>query len=101
MDLFIHRLGLQVGEWDVDRLKKRITVRQLKRWMAYWRVEPFGDEWRRSGRAALVASGGRIEPDSEDKFLPSFREKQQTEAEMLAELKKIPQFKKQLEAQGK
>ena len=64
--------------------------------MAMWRVEPFGDEWRRSGRAALVASGGKIEADSEDKFLPSYREKQQTEAELIAELRKIPGFAKQL-----
>jgi hypothetical protein len=69
--------------------------------MAAWRVEPFGDEWRRAGRAALVMAGGKIEPGDEDKFLPSYREKVQTEAELVAELKKIPGFKKQLEAQGK
>ena len=101
MELFIHRLGLATGEWDVDGLKRRITVRQLKRWMAYWRVEPFGDEWRRTGRGALIACGAKIEADTEDKFLPSWREKPQTEAELIAELKKIPGFAKQLEAQGK
>ena len=101
MDLFLYRLGLQVGVWDIDAWKKTLTVRQIKSWMAYWRVEPFGDDWRRSGRAALVMSGVKIEADTEDKFLPSYRPKQQTEAELIAELKKIPGLRKQLEAQGK
>lgn len=101
MDLFLYRLGLQVGIWNIDSWKKRITVRQIRLWMAFWRVEPFGDEWRRSGRAALMMTGGKIEPGDEDKFLPSYREKPQTEAELVAELKKIPGFKKQLEEQGK
>lgn len=96
MELFVYRLALAMGIWDVEAFKHKITIRQLRKWMAIWRVEPFGDEWRRSGRAALVASGGKIEADSEDKFLPSYREKQQTEAELIAELRKIPGFAKQL-----
>ena len=96
MELFVYRLALAMGIWDVEAFKHTITIRQLRKWMAMWRVEPFGDEWRRSGRAALVASGGKIEADSEDKFLPSYREKQQTEAELIAELRKIPGFAKQL-----
>ena len=90
-----------MGVWDIEDWKRRITLRQIRQWMAFWKVEPFGDDWRRSGRAALVMSGGKIEPGTEDKFLPSYREKQQTEAELIAELKKIPVFRKQLEAQGK
>ena len=96
MELFIYRLGLAMGIWNIEAFKTQITIRQLRQWMAMWRVEPFGDEWRRSGRAALVASGGKIEADSEDKFLPSYLEKPQTEAELIAELRKIPGFAKQL-----
>lgn len=61
--------------------------------MAYWRVEPFGDEWRMAGRSALTAAAGfgaKVQPDSEERFLPSFRERPQTEFEMRAELMKIP-----------
>ena len=68
--------------------------------MAYWRVEPFGDQWRRAGRAALVASGGKVEPEAEEKFLPSYRARQMTEAEQIAELMSIPSFAEQLKAQG-
>lgn len=101
MDLFLYRLGLQVGVWDVEGWKKQITVRQIRKWMAAWRVEPFGDEWRRTGRAALMVSGAKLDPETEDRFLPSYREKPQTEEELIAELKKVPKFRKQLEAQGK
>ena len=86
--------------WDVEDWKKRITVQQLLKWQAFWTIEPFGDDWRRAGRAALTAAAGfgaKPEPDAEDKFLPSYREKPQTLEQLRAELSKIPQFAKQME----
>jgi hypothetical protein len=38
----------------VDELLGRVTSRELTEWMAYERLEPFG-EWRADLRAALVA----------------------------------------------
>lgn len=97
--MFLYRLALEIGIWDVEGLKKRISIRQLRKWMAYWKIEPFGDEWRRSGRAALTAAAGfgaKPQPDSEERFLPSYREKPQTIEELRAELSKIPQFAEQM-----
>lgn len=91
-----------MGIWDVEGWKKQISVRQIMRWQAYWRVEPFGDEWRRSARAALTSAAGfgaKLEPGSEDRFLPSYRQKPQTLDEMRAELMKIPAFRDQMLAQ--
>lgn len=71
--------------------------------MAYWIVEPFGDEWARTGKlAAVVAAsqGAKVEPDFEEKFLPSYRAPQQTEAQMIEELRKIPGFAAQLAEKG-
>lgn len=97
--MFVYRLALAHGIWNVEQWKRRLTVRQLRQWMAYWRVEPFGDEWRRSARQALTAAAGfgaKPEPDSEDRFLPSYREKPQTLEQLRAELMKIPAFAKQM-----
>ena len=72
---------MELGIGNVEGWKRRLTVRQLKRWMAFWRVEPFGDAWRMAARAALTAAAGfgaKVEPEAEDKFLPSYREKPQT-----------------------
>lgn len=87
--------------WDVEEWKKRITVRQLVKWMAFWRIEPFGDEWRRAGRAALTAAAGfgsKPTPEAEERFLPSYREKPQTLEELRAELSKIPGFAAQMQS---
>jgi uncharacterized protein (DUF1697 family) len=89
--------------WDVEELSKRITLRQLKWWMAFWRVEPFGDEWSRSGKLAAVtaaAAGAKVEPDFEERFLPSYRAPVQTEEELKDQLRRIPFFAKQMEEKG-
>lgn len=101
--MFLYRLALEHGIWDVEAWKQKITLGQVRRWMAYWRVEPFGDQWRRAGRAALVASGGKVEPSAEEKFLPSYKApepRQMSDEEQMAELMSIPAFAKQLKAQG-
>jgi hypothetical protein len=102
--LFLYRLALQIGEWNVDALAARITLDQLRRWMAYWHVEPFGDEWRRAGRMTTMircGMGEEFDPKRESKFMPNWREPVQTEEELIAEFAKIPAFAAQLRAQGK
>lgn len=67
--------------------------------MAYWRIEPFGDDWRRSAREALTAAAGfgaKPDPDAEERFLPSYREKPQTIDDIRRELAKIPAFAAQM-----
>lgn len=103
--MFLYRLALAMGEWDVEQtvvsLASRITLDQLKRWMAFYRIEPWGDDWRRTGRevAMLGASWtGNFDKELEERFLPTYRSNRpQTEAEIRAELMKVPGFRKQLE----
>lgn len=93
-----------MGIWDVEAWKKRITVGQVKRWMAYYMVDPWGSDWRRSGRAAFVtaqAMGAKIDEEAEEKFLPTYKRKEQTEEEMIAELRKIGIFRKQMDERSK
>jgi len=83
----------------VEGWKRKLTVRQLKMWMAAWRVAPFGDPWRMAARSALVtaaAFGGKPDPDAEERFLPSYRDKPQTLDDIRAELAKIPSFAAQM-----
>ena len=87
----------------MDAFAKTVPLRCLKQWMAYWMVEPFGDDWSRTGKLAAIvaaASGNKVEADFGDRFLPSYRPPQQTEAEMLAELRKIPGFAEQMDEKG-
>jgi hypothetical protein len=46
---------LAVGEADVDALLARITSEQLSEWMAFYMLEPFGEE-RADLRMATLAS---------------------------------------------
>ncbi len=66
----------------------------MKRWLAFYRLEPFGDEWRRTARLAVTvaaSNGARVKEDAEELFLPTYDPSRpmQTEAEMIAELSKI------------
>ena len=97
--MFIYRLAAHHRIPDVEEWKRTLTLDQLKRWLAYYRVEPFGQEWRRSARQTMflaAAAGAQIKEDFEEMFLPTYDPSRptQTEEEMLAELMKIPGFKK-------
>lgn len=87
----------------MEALSRRMSLRQLKWWAAYWMVEPFGDDWARSGKLAAVmaaAQGAKVDPDFEEKFLPSYRAPVQTEEQLIEQLRRIPFFAAQLEAKG-
>ena len=95
----LYRLALACGEWDVVKLERDISLPQLREWIAYYRLEPFGDDWRRTGRLAAVtaaSNGAKIGHDMEDKFLPTYRPggPPQTDAEMERELAKISAYLK-------
>lgn len=107
--MFLYRLALEIGEWDVEQtvhsLASRMTIGQLRTWMAYYRIEPFGQDWWRSARLAATVGAmwtGKYQEQVEETFMPTYREaRPQAEAEMIAELKKAPMFRKQLEQQGR
>lgn len=72
-------------------------------WVAFFRISPWGDSWRRSGRLATVfaaAMGAKVNDHLEDKFMPGggkFRGMNDSEIEMLEQLKKIDVFREQIE----
>ena len=41
--------------------------------------------------------GAKPDPEAEERFLPSYREKQQTEDDIRRELMKIPAFREQMQ----
>ena len=102
----LYRLALEAGEINVEEeLKPRIKRSQLARWAAYYRVEPWGNPWRRAGRAtALIraALGCRYDKGDEERFLPSYREGDesrpavpQTDEEIAAALAALPGLKRE------
>jgi hypothetical protein len=100
----LFRLALAMHEPDVDAFASRITIRTLAMWQGFWDVEPFGDEWRQVGRLMNVIramAGVDVKVEDEEKLMPNDRPPVQTEAEMIAELAKIPAFAEQLRAAGK
>ena len=79
-------LGMTLGE-----LQQRMTVNELKWWIAYHRfVSPFGDEWRRTARmiAALLAPYSRGRTPREEDFMP-IELPPMTAEEIQAELSKL------------
>lgn len=56
--MFAHRLALELGTWDVDALLEEIPWRVLKRWIAYFRAEPWGAGLHRSLTSILCAAFG-------------------------------------------
>lgn len=98
MRAFLYRLALKLGRWDVDALAAEMPMDAVVEWIAFFKMEPFGDEWRRTGRLAAIvaaAAGAKIEGDLEEKFLPGggiYGGKTQTEQQMLDEIRKIPGF---------
>lgn len=56
MLLFLYRLALQLGIWNVEDpggLAESMSVDQLYGWMAAFQLMPWGDEWLRD--AVLMA----------------------------------------------
>jgi len=95
--LFLCRLALVAGTLDVDRLADTLTIRQVRLWKAYWLNEPFGCEWQRTARLAAwmaAASGAKVDEEAEDKFLPTYKRRPQTDHEIESELAKIPWARK-------
>jgi hypothetical protein len=45
-----------MGRIDVDRLRDELTPEQMAGWLAYWKLEPWGEDWKRSAvmTAALL-----------------------------------------------
>lgn len=66
---------------------KRMSARQFEEWIAYFDLEPFGDDWLRTATlASLVANSNRDtekrpEPFTPEEFLPIQRQPEAPESE--------------------
>lgn len=97
--LFLYRLALQLGIWNVEDpggLADCMSVDQLYRWMAVFQLMPWGDEWLRD--AVLMAQQfnanrpkGKRAMSPED-FMPIAprQKREQTPEEMWDQLNAIP-----------
>jgi hypothetical protein len=88
---------LKLGIWNVEDpggLADQMSWQQLERWMAVFSLQPWGDEWLRS--AVLMSQQYNVNrprgkpPLSPFDFMP-VEKRAQTQGEMLAILKKVPQ----------
>lgn len=92
-----------MGIWNVEAWKQEITVGQLRKWLAYYMLEPFGQPWLRAGRLSTLvrnALGEKYDPVNELRFLPTYREgdqfrrqRRKTPEEIAATLASIPGMK--------
>jgi hypothetical protein len=86
--LFLYRLALQLGEWNVEGpggLADQISWEQTVKWMAAFQLMPWGDEWLRD--AVLMAQQfnanrpkGKAAMKPHD-FMP-VRQREQTQGQM-------------------
>ena len=93
MLLFLYRLALKLGTWDVETLSEEMSVDQLYGWMGYYMLEPWGDEWLRS--AMQIAQfrnahrGKNTPPKKAEDFMP-VPKRAQTPQQIMATLSAIP-----------
>lgn len=83
-----------------------MSVRQMRRWVAHYRLEPFGNDWRRTGKStALVcrALSAKVSEEFEEMFLPTYDPSRptQTPEEMARELAKLKNYTKQNRREAK
>ena len=96
--MFLYALALELGIANVEHWKQEIALDQIHRWFAFYRIRPWGDDWRRTARLSMsfaAVMGAKVKDDAEDMFLPTYdpTRPMQTEEEMIRELMKIPGFK--------
>jgi hypothetical protein len=91
VDRFVYRLAAHLGIGNVETWKRELTLDQLHKWIAYYRVEPFGEDWLREARATMftiAALGAKPGSDFVDIFLPNYDpDREMTEDEIAEKLK--------------
>ncbi len=92
--MFAYRLALAMHCPDVEALKQRITFAQLKRWFAFYQLEPWGQPWLMAGRMTSLiraALGVAYDRHDEERFLITYRTGDEYRS-------KTPQTDEQIEA---
>lgn len=93
--LFVFRLCLALGQLHPEHLLQSLTSRQFAEWMAFYSIDPFGDQ-RADLRAGIVAAtmsnrwrGKNENPASASDFMPFRGQSQQTPDEIKRALHSI------------
>jgi hypothetical protein len=93
IELFLYRLAVTLRIGNVEEWKHTLTLDQLHRWIAYYRVEPFGGDWLRTAKATMftvAALGAKPDQRFMEMFLPSYNpDREMTPDEIEAELAKL------------
>ena len=75
---------------DVDHLLDSLSSKQISEWVAFYSLEPFGNEWRQAGViAATIAEAfrdakKRPKPFTPDDFIPVKESPQKDSSQLLA-----------------
>lgn len=88
MRTFAYRLALALGRLDVDAMLSELTWPQMREWLAFYQIDPWGGA-RGDVQAAIVSSTmanmwrGKGKPArAVADFLPTFGHLRQTQAEI-------------------
>lgn len=104
LERFVRRLALASNRPDFRRFADEIDLEDVVGWLAFWHLEPFGDEWRQAARTAVTVAGalGKLKDEAEEMFMPNFRieDDVQSDEEMAAVLASVPMFAEQMRRQG-
>jgi hypothetical protein len=79
---------LELGIWDVHGLMRDMSSLQLSEWMAYERLDPFGqyrEDYRAGIIAATIANANRSKkskPFTPEQFIPTFESETEGESEI-------------------
>ena len=69
-------MALVVGTWDVDSLLEQIPAETFSEWIAFYRIEPFGEPWLQTSYLCSIVRNLVATKQTElvkmDHFVPSF-----------------------------
>lgn len=97
MRVFAYRLAVRMGILNVDELLSRLTVPQFAEWMAYYQIEPFGQDHTDYLIAQLTALTRNInrqqgtEASKPQDFLPYHRLQQEDWQSMFEKVRRAKQ----------
>lgn len=82
------RLALALGRSHRELLET-VDAAELAEWEAFDTICPFGDEWRQIARlGTVICTAWGAKNLEEEMLMPSYRKRQQSPEQMLAELAK-------------
>ena len=88
---FLYRLALALGIWDVERLAEEMSVDQLYGWLAYYHLEPWGDEYLRWARTQAMLRNAHFKgPKAKPYDYMPVAKREQTPEQMWQVLNSIP-----------